>query len=390
MATKTSFKTHTRVSRLVIDGKQYFQDDQIKCYKERIGIEQPFWKTLIALRLNAATPLTGFVQSLVFKPGYLQFNNYRGYQSSDRGGMPYSVVVGAVPTWGYDSAADQKAKQDFYKQLNAIRRDFSGQQAIGEYRQTLNLLKNPVKEAFVLLKSFMSIRNHERTGKRKAGAIGSQWLQVRFGLLPLASDCAGLVSTLKRQLQQDDVRTYKAFGKAETSSIERRDYADIYGCSIGCDIIRTVKSKVYYTFGHKTVLKSEADARMDGIREAFFKLEDIPATLWEVMPWSWLVDYFLNVGAIIEALSTSTKDVVYVSKSVITESSVTFQSTCTIPIGGAVVTGYTPMSATFLNRKVTRTPEFPGIPSLTVGLPRSPIQLANMAAILLQLLKNQK
>lgn len=287
-----------------------------------------------------------------------------------------------------ESQADAKAIQDFYGILNKLRRDFSGQQAIGEIRQTIELLKHPFREMINVLKSNLSVRNKDRSARNKGSAIGAQWLQVRFGILPLASDINGLIQTLQRQIRHEDVLQFKAFGKSEATQQTPITFGDLYGIMQHGTQININRTKVYYSFGYLQKFMSEAEARMEGLRDSFFRLEDIPATLWEVMPWSWLIDYAVNVGSIIEAVTTSTKNVVYVSRSVITERSNTFQLEVARPMAPRfVLQSYTPMNGTYTQRTVSRTPAMPGIPPVTFKLPRSNVQLANISAILLQLLK---
>jgi hypothetical protein len=67
-------------------------------------------------------------------------------------------------------------------------------------------------------------------------------------------------------------------------------------------------------------MKSQRKAHASGVQRLIdvcgFNPEDFVPALYEVLPWSWLVDYFSNVGDIIEAGSTSMKDVAWIVKTV--------------------------------------------------------------------------
>lgn len=380
-----------RSFRVNVNNNVSFGVDKVSLTRTRLGVENPFWKHLVAMHLNATTPMTASSETLKLSKGYLQFTEDSDkYFSTERGGYQYSNLVGGIITdmGNSESQADAKAIQDFYGILNKVRRDFSGQQAIGEIRQTIELLKHPFREMTNVLKSHLSVRNKDRSARNKGSAIGAQWLQVRFGILPLAADINGLIQTLQRQIRHEDVLQFKAFGKSEASQQTPVTFSDLYGFMQHGTQINTNRTKVYYSFGYLQKFMSEAEARMEGLRDSFYRLEDLPATMWEVMPWSWLVDYAVNVGSIIEAVTTSTENVVYVSRSVIAERTNTLQMEVARPMAARfVLQSYTPMNGTYMRRTVSRTPAMPGIPPVTFRLPRSNIQLANISAILLQLLK---
>lgn len=391
MATKISTQRLQRSYRQVQGQSISNGTDSIVLTSSRTGVQNPFYRQQILNRVDATTPLTASSETIKLSDGYIQFTeNSSVYNSSTRGGYQYSNLKGAVTGNLGDtlSYANAKAAQDYYKQLNNIRRSLSGQQLIGEFHQTIDLLKHPFREGINLLQSFLSVRKKDRKTGKKSSAIGSQWLQVRFGLLPLVSDIDGLLSALSKTFQKEDVRSYKAFGKAELSEVTPGYVSDIYGFNVHGERIRVQRSKVYYSFGYLHHLMSDSDAKLNDLHESFANMRDIPATLWEVMPWSWLVDYFVNVGSIIEAVCTSESNVVYVSKSVITEQSVTFQYTQPVPVASRfVLQEFRPMIGTYQSRTVSRTSGPVGIPPLVFNLPRNKIQLMNIAAILLQQLK---
>jgi hypothetical protein len=47
-----------------------------------------------------------------------------------------------------------------------------------------------------------------------------------------------------------------------------------------------------------------------------FTLENFVPALWEVLPWSWVADYFSNAGAILEAMTTDTSNVKWIIRTV--------------------------------------------------------------------------
>jgi hypothetical protein len=45
-----------------------------------------------------------------------------------------------------------------------------------------------------------------------------------------------------------------------------------------------------------------------------FSLSDFVPTIWELVPWSFLIDYFTNIGDVLEAWTTCTSDVAWVNR----------------------------------------------------------------------------
>jgi len=47
-----------------------------------------------------------------------------------------------------------------------------------------------------------------------------------------------------------------------------------------------------------------------------FRLDEFVPALYEVTPWSWLIDYFSNVGGLLAASTVDTSDIAWISRTV--------------------------------------------------------------------------
>lgn len=406
---KTSTKTFSRaVMQQTTPNPVTNWTDTLKCYNWREGVQNPGYKGKIALRVDATTPMTAGSESVkIDQAGLLRFSEYGTKLSqTTKGGFQLSQLLSYdnLPSLASESYA--KAAADFYGQLSGIRKDISGQQALAELGKTIEFLKSPFRAgADILVQALQKGAQVQRANRNKAkgkgrkqrpapqpsldGArrisrnIGGQWLEIRFGLLPLLYDIQGLMDTLKRKASGIDVRQYKAFGQAEDTLVTRTQVADIYGVSLELDKILRHRSKTYFHFGYMHKILNDIDARISAFEEGFLDIRDLPSTAWEITPFSWLVDYWINIGSIIEATFADVSNVVYVSKSVIDEYTHTFHVHTPRPIASRfVVTEFHPWLVSFTRRQLTRSSGPVGIPPLTFVRPRSNIQLANMAALL--------
>lgn len=382
--------------------------DSIVCSSWREGIQNPGYKGKIASHVDATTPMTAYTESVKMEQqGIIRFSEYGNrHYHSDKGGFQYSSLRTFEPLSDSASESYAKAAADYYGQLSSLRKDISGQQALAELGKTIEFLKSPFRSGIDLLVQALQkgakVQRNNRykakgKGRRKAPApqpsldgerriarnIGGQWLEIRFGLLPLLYDIKGVMDTLKRKASGIDVRQYKAYGQAERSKITRTEISDLYGVSLLTDKILVRKSKTYFHFGYMHKILNDVDARISAFEEGFLDIRDLPSTVWEITPFSWLVDYWINIGSIIEATFADVSNVVYVSKSVIDEYKQTFHVHTPRPLASRfVVTEFSPWVASFTSRHVTRTSGPVGIPPLVLTRPRSPIQLLNMAALL--------
>lgn len=160
-----------------------------------------------------------------------------------------------------------------------------------EINQTLALLKNPISAVTALLKK------SKLTQKNVASSASSQTLAVNFGIMPLMHDIEGLLEALVH-----------AVSKRETA----RGYAAQTFVDNGTELVLHVGgvSTSYYkeTYTESVEIRTGALYAFDGRSLADslgFSLRDLPAAAWESLPWSFLVDWFSNVGKVISSVTAA-------------------------------------------------------------------------------------
>jgi len=160
--------------------------------------------------------------------------------------------------------------------------------------------------------------------KRKK-VLADTWLEFSFGWTPLLSDIGSAANTIARFKAEADGlihRKSRAIGKGESQA------AAVYATATyqnGPDLGFTpligsrrsvgTKSVRYIAYLDYTTAVNTGSAGRLAELSGFTLAEFIP-TAWELIPWSFLVDYFSNVGDVLEAFATPTSNVIGINKTV--------------------------------------------------------------------------
>lgn len=147
--------------------------------------------------------------------------------------------------------------------------------------------------------------------------LGDAWLTWSFGMRPLASDYMHTLDAIEGFLKRKN-HMKRARGTASKSWTEV-----VYsGGQVQYSSIVTVQNRARLT--HKLGYRFNAGTAYEiasgnnyGVADHFhFHPGDIMPALWELMPWSWLIDYFSTAGAYIDdVFSSKVGRVVYVVES---------------------------------------------------------------------------
>ncbi len=370
--------------------------DAVTLVQSRIGTELPFHKQMIRNRQGATTNLSAQRDTIEAQYGTVSYREFSDpvnqtllntYVSSKCGFQLTEVFPNGIFSSVIDKARAQ-ALGRYYSKIQSIQKSVEGQVMAGEIRETIKLLKHPFEQGVKLLTTIMSNKSTFRSMSRRSGDL---WLQYRFGILPLISDIEGIKKIINSQAQKEFVGSERVYGQAESSGAAPWS-GTVVGSGLDLNGTRTwtEKAELIIRFGYLHQAKSGAQARTDDLVASFLNVRDLPSTAWELIPWSFLIDYFVDVGSIIQAATTYTGAVVWTSQSLVTTRSCTLNIAYAKPRGTTYkLDSFTPTSVKRTIREVTRSTAPPGIPPLTFELPGSNIRLANIAALLTGLLKGK-
>lgn len=283
------------------------------------------WRQRIRRNQSATTSLTGtryyppeFTGSLVVFCGP-KTGTIRGYRNE----YDYPVCYG--PHYAYPSITSLSANDFAEAKATALARYLSraieqqrsimGGVALGELRETLQLIRNPAKalrsrinqwdtKAKKLRSSGLRARRAMSRNERKRSVtkdLADSWLEYTFGWRPLLADIDDATKALNKRnsWMSEPVSISGSADSAKENahlvSDQSLDYSYVKHERFTVDTFECRfhgKTKAY------VVNPLRFNARLWG-----FDPRDFVPTLWELMPYSFLIDYFTNIGDVLQAWS---------------------------------------------------------------------------------------
>lgn len=289
----------------------------------RSGSSVPGWKEKIASGAPATSNFTGQKYQLKDKvPGSAQWSYWsppwnRWLVYTARGDLQLAPNFGLThldPT-----NADNNARADLYKKIKSAQTKMSGQVFIGELREALRMIKSPAKALRDGLGAYLSTLEKRGRGRHtkqsKRRALSDTWLEYSFGWAPLIGDIEGAFKAYRRIMDQVSTARVRGLGFSEqfgTSTVGQVAHNSL----LFTERYRMFKRvEVKYTAGLKDTKLGESLAA-DTISSFGLGAREFIPTAWELLPWSFLADYFTNIGDVLEAASTDTSNVTWVCKTV--------------------------------------------------------------------------
>jgi hypothetical protein len=301
-----------------------------KIYRHLNGFKNPHWKEQVLNLQNATTDANGYYLSLDYLVGYswvIWKDNQGILRKFDISGsypawlvMDHLIINGQdlwLPDISSTSNALNRAVINFRKRLRAAQVAFSAPTFLGELGETVHMMRHPLQGLSNLARSYLDRVKDAKKKRPKDWQknLSGLWLEQAFGWSPLIGDI-GRAFKAYNTLTPDKVRFVSGFGKDEkirSSSTERT--SDGRGFLYFYVNKRQVESAIVKLRG--CVKRTVSAPYKEQLEHYGFTPTEFFPTAWELLPWSFLIDYFTNVGDIITANITSTSDVAWVDKSVV-------------------------------------------------------------------------
>lgn len=210
--------------------------------------------------------------------------------------------------------ADNIARERTLQKIIAVQRKFQTGVFLGELKDTIRLITNPLGSIFEdTLKYCDRLRKRGRIYKRlkeRKKLLADSWLQYSFGVLPLIGDIRNAAEAAAQ------IVTYRmphenVSGRGRSTASSSHSYVDSFGPLITTiDWEQKRSAEVVY---RARVLVSN-DTTRDNLETLGLTWGNFVPTVWEVLPFSFLVDYFTNCGKVIDSLSVNTARLAWCNK----------------------------------------------------------------------------
>lgn len=167
--------------------------------------------------------------------------------------------------------------------------------SLGEARQTINAFSALVTDGARYLNAFKrgNFRAIARRngGKRIGNSVSDAWLQLSYGWRPLAADIHSAQANVHRVLAKGLAIAAKRGSNYETE-VTRNDLPGDY------DEVQKIRHRVICQLG--AVIDNPSIAYLNT-----FGLINPLSIAWELVPWSFAIDWFVPVGKTLEAVTAT-------------------------------------------------------------------------------------
>jgi hypothetical protein len=286
----------------------------------RTGGNNPNWRQAIADGNGATNALNGSKGEFDYKPGLWQFKSDKTKSWTDpcaraneyvckSNSFDYIPSLPGIPSdTGYQNEAINNGLSGIHKQIHNETTKFSGMVMLGELRETVRLIKSPARafrrETGIFADKADRLRRKKLPSHTKANAFAETYLEYAFAVSPMINDIQGIAEAYKHKASPG-IKRLSFTGHSESTSHTK--HVTTLRPSFNMNYMKLVHDKyqAIYTVGHQAEIVSNNS--VDRIIDlGGFNLNEVIPTAWELVPWSFLADYFLNIGDMLSAATMST------------------------------------------------------------------------------------
>jgi len=350
------------------------------------------WKHKLQTQQDATSSYNVSDMTISQTPGYSRYDHYRNYFGSPK--AVFSSVEGnfcpiIYPDVYSGSEVNQAVNQlltEFMGKCRKRQTQFSGMTFVGELRQTIHMLKHAhgsVNEQIMKYLDRLRRGKTYRSHVDRKKFVRDKYLEGVFGWLPFVGDVQDAAKAMGDIITRERDQSIVRFTGGRQIPFGSLALNDFYAVN---SILHRLTSRSQVDLKVMSIAAVQLEVAGPGrwADSLGFDFDDFVPTLWELIPFSWAVDYFFNVGKILEAscwgLShlawnsrTIVKSTECISTLCISDEAMKFQPNYISTRGG-------PATSKVSVFELARTP-ITKLPSLAVEVDLGPKKVANMAAV---------
>jgi len=175
---------------------------------------------------------------------------------------------------------------------------------LGDLAKTLQMIRRPMGSAAKLLTKMIEVKRY-RLRKKAAGSVAKVtadvWLEYRYGWKPIIGDTATAISEFEKA---HPVRKQRLVARSQKPFTVSKSWTEqVAGGIPRCD---AVTCNVHYTGNGRAcggvIYEVDVKSTPEQIAASLgLGIDQLPSTIWELIPLSFVVDWFVNVGKWIQA-----------------------------------------------------------------------------------------
>lgn len=298
---------HDEVSGIQEAGTQQWTDSLV-------GEKNAKWRSQVRLGLDATTNLTASSTEIIVEPFYVAVssrqtdvpNTWWNAKSFGYPSLNYTSI--APPSATVISATNNRALRKLFDAVDSIRSSFEGGQNIGEWKQVVGAVTNPLGSLRrYTLSHFDSLKKVKRRyGRDKLSlrkALADSYLEYTFGWKPIASDLAKAIVGFQNLDEHLDLVPFDV-GASELYTGSDSTFNMPQNPNVWCVLACRSKDSGTYQVRYKgTVRTGAVNGSISVVQASRLLPSDWLPTAWELIPYSFVADYFANIGEIIRGYS---------------------------------------------------------------------------------------
>lgn len=208
--------------------------------------------------------------------------------------------------------------------LSKIRDEESPFQALpflGELKETIDMVRNPLKGILTHTKGYKNrvtrILGAPKKADRVSQALEKAYLQWTYGVAPLIGDIESIKEAILKMYEVKEVKRISVSGEDELpleSRLNATAYIESGWGFMSRHVSTSARIKVRISGALKNELQGPSIEKAQQV--ASVRLRDFVPAAYELLPYSFLIDYFSTTGDVLGGLFTNTRNLVYASESV--------------------------------------------------------------------------
>lgn len=357
------------------------------------GSDDPGWKRKVIRHESATNGMSAAEKRVDIHPGSATYAYKRGTDDEWQYSVYGNITRGNATSHFLSHDPDQTAlvKQicdvRFINRYNSLKTAFESGAFTGEIRETLSSLRHPLKSLRNSIREYLERsrklkrsfdgtstrrrsrvnnvgRSSEGAKRRLLGAIGDSYLEFRFGIRPLISDINNVAKALNRPQ-----RNFQVF----SADVEEKfsETGHLGGTTFGGTawVLTSEDRKWFYQCRAVGEIAAANGATARNLNDFGIYPSNFVPTLYELLPYSWLADYFTNLGDIVAAACVNFGDLTWFSRTQRTFSTNSRLSPFRAENVNFTLLGSNPTRQVWFNKEVVRTASRPTVPDFSFNIP---------------------
>jgi len=280
-----------------------------------LGKSPDNWREILATAGNAGSQLSGVRYYCVqkgFTYAYGRFSGkYPAANKCQRGASSGAMGIPALRPLRtqLNADADAAARSKFLSKALSARKAWRGGNTLAEFAETVHMLRHPLTGLYNSVSEF-AYWVRRLKARQYAKNLGDLWLQYSFGWSPLFEDIKDINHSLEKWADGTyaDTKYISATGKSEESTPMSAFNTAGLGTGLAQFMGNRTWTKDTSTVRYYGALKARPECIATIADNFGFSATDILPAIWEAIPWSFFVDYFLNVQEAIDSMQFAASD----------------------------------------------------------------------------------